>query len=296
MKDKSEVAQPNGNISKAAAIQYYSTPAALNEIMGVIWKMASALFTIAVIAGYTILNKYANQINQKDLMLELVNSPTIFLIMAILPFIASMFVACAQSLLILVGVMSSEGFESGIKNETETNVFIIIYIVIAAAILTGVLCVFGRILWFVAFVVLLLSFGLAICMGVRFWFLHIIFYSIIFFAMGLWSMDNIGKNDFKIMETYGVAEKAADAKWYILHPASNSHTINGMTASDIQLLRRQFNMGAPQDNHWGYTNNALYGYLAWNIGSERVLCSPYQDHRICIRLPKENIQLAPNIN
>lgn len=296
MKDKSEVAQPNGNISKAAAIQYYSTPAALNEIMGVIWKMASALFTIAVITGYTILNKYANQINQKDLMLELVNSPTTFLIMAILPFIASMFVACAQSLLILVGVMLSEGYKNGLKNKIETYVFITVYIIIAAIILTGVFFVFNCMVGIVAVVMSLLSFFLAICTGVRYWFVHIIFYSITFIAISVWSMDNIGKNDFKIMETYGVAEKAADAKWYILHPASNSHTINGMTASDIQLLRKQFNMGAPQDNHWSYSNNALYGYLAWNIGNERVLCSPYQDHRICIRLPKENIQLAPNIN
>lgn len=174
--------------------------------------MASALFTIAVIAGYTILNKYANQINQKDLMLELVNSPTIFLIMAILPFIASMFVACAQSLLILAGVMSSEGFESGIKNENETDVFIIIYIIIAAVILTGVLCVFGYMVWIAALAMSVLSLGIAMYMGGRYWFLHIILYSITFIAISVWSMDNIGKNDFKIMETYGAAEKAAEAK------------------------------------------------------------------------------------
>lgn len=86
-------------------------------------------------------------------------------------------------------------------------------------------------------------------------------------------------------------EKPQDTSWYIIHNGNTtSETINGMTKDDIKQ-RKEMEFNAKDcEKYLGNTNegkekcktdnnnqlnerpNALYGYMAWNLGNTKVFC------------------------
>ncbi len=64
-------------------------------------------------------------------------------------------------------------------------------------------------------------------------------------------------------------EKPQDSAWYLIHNGNTtSDTINGLTKDNIEILKEGFQ---PQ-NQCNGTPNALYGYMAWNLGNTKVFC------------------------
>lgn len=267
-----------------------------NEILDIIWKFALAIFLIGIGAGFSILNTYAEQIKQKDLILEIANSSSTFVVVAIMPFIASLLVACAQVLFILAGVQYIERSKDNTKSQTESNILMAVYLLLGVIILVIVFLTFPIVVAIAATVASVLSFLTVMLLGFKSWFVHIVLFVGIFCTMVFFTNSQIRNNDFRIMQSFGVAEKVDDAQWYILHSTSSNDTINGMTKNSVELFRLQFNQDAPKNDYWSKTDHALFGHMVWNIGNERVLCNTAdQPNKKCIRIPKENIQLAPDI-
>lgn len=90
-------------------------------------------------------------------------------------------------------------------------------------------------------------------------------------------------------------EKPQNSSWYIIHNGNtNSETINGMTKDDIKQKKEQFFNAKKCTDHLGgnykekcdddnqvllnekdtlnQRDNALYGYMAWNLGNTKVFC------------------------
>ncbi|WP_217429463.1 hypothetical protein, partial [Moraxella bovoculi] len=82
-------------------------------------------------------------------------------------------------------------------------------------------------------------------------------------------------------------EKPQDSSWYLIHNGNTaSQTINGFTKDDIKKQKQIFNAkdcGAlsgeskekcQNDNKeiFNQRHNALYGYMAWNLGNTKVFC------------------------
>lgn len=84
-------------------------------------------------------------------------------------------------------------------------------------------------------------------------------------------------------------EKPQDASWYLIHNGNTaSDTINGMSKTHIKSYRNIFKpyswQGYCQEDVFTQTNmstcslifdwaeNALYGYMAWNLGNTKVFC------------------------
>lgn len=264
-----------------------------NDILSIIWKMASALFTISIIIGFIILNTYSDKINQPDLMFELVNSPASLIMAAILPFIASMFATSPQVFICTAGVQWSELPKRNNKFAIPScGVFLLL--ALGVFCLWGVAEVFGYVIASIVFMFSCISFGLATLVKNKLWWAHCLLFIFTFCAIGLWSVDQINNENFKIVQSFGVADDPRNAKWYILHPTTNSNAINGFQDIDIKQIKNQFNTGAQysSENDWSQNPTAVFGYMQWNIGSERVLCSTTPD-QICIRISKDNIQPAP---
>lgn len=67
-------------------------------------------------------------------------------------------------------------------------------------------------------------------------------------------------------------EKPQNSSWYIIHNGNtNSEKINGLSKTEIQKLKLEFK---PLDKDVKNIENpnALYGYMAWNLGSTKVFC------------------------
>lgn len=82
-------------------------------------------------------------------------------------------------------------------------------------------------------------------------------------------------------------ERPTNASWYLIHNGNTtSETINGMTKDDIKYRQQSFIPNGWQqyckDDVWDRMNmrhcptlkndNALYGYMAWNLGKAKVFC------------------------
>ncbi|MDO4878490.1 MAG: hypothetical protein Q3966_04235 [Neisseria sp.] len=72
-----------------------------------------------------------------------------------------------------------------------------------------------------------------------------------------------------------IIETPKNASWYLLHnnfSQNNSfHEANGINRYDLEKLKREFdypNLCTPPQ----LRENALYGYMAWNLGDTKVFC------------------------
>ncbi|WP_323841083.1 MULTISPECIES: hypothetical protein [unclassified Moraxella] len=82
-------------------------------------------------------------------------------------------------------------------------------------------------------------------------------------------------------------EKTKNASWYLIHNGNtNSNTVNGLNQTDIIQAKEIFNAKdctglngefktkCENDNQqiFNQRQNALYGYMAWNLGNTKVFC------------------------
>lgn len=67
-------------------------------------------------------------------------------------------------------------------------------------------------------------------------------------------------------------EKPQNSSWYIIHNGNtNSDKINGFSKTEIQNLKLEFKP-LDKDVKDIENPNALYGYMAWNLGNTKVFC------------------------
>ncbi|MDO4897583.1 MAG: hypothetical protein Q3971_09505 [Moraxella sp.] len=67
-------------------------------------------------------------------------------------------------------------------------------------------------------------------------------------------------------------EKPQNSSWYIIHNGNtNSEKINGLSKTEIQTLKHEFKPKNKDDENIK-NPNALYGYMAWNLGNTKVFC------------------------
>lgn len=90
-----------------------------------------------------------------------------------------------------------------------------------------------------------------------------------------------GKAPYQSLYAVRFIEKPQDSSWYLIHNGNTtSETINGMNSGDIENKKRIFNNKNCNDN-WckddvsvilEQRQNALFGYMAWNLGDTKVFC------------------------
>ncbi|WP_141562612.1 hypothetical protein [Neisseria weaveri] len=85
----------------------------------------------------------------------------------------------------------------------------------------------------------------------------------------------------KLLYPARFVEIAEDSSWYILHnnyQINNKYReINGINTYDLERLKTNFfrcrpNKKNPCSDILNQRQNALYGYMAWNLGNIKVFC------------------------
>ena len=102
------------------------------------------------------------------------------------------------------------------------------------------------------------------------------------------------------------AETPDNSSWYLLHNNFQQNNgfqeTNGINKSDLKKLKKYFTK-PKQCSKLDPRENALYGYMAWNLGDTKVFCPSYQTNLMddvdrqptdyCIIISGKNLQIMP---
>lgn len=102
------------------------------------------------------------------------------------------------------------------------------------------------------------------------------------------------------------AETPENSSWYLLHNNFQQNNgfqeTNGINKSDLKKLKKYFTK-PKQCSKLDPRENALYGYMAWNLGDTKVFCPSYQTNLIddvnrqptdyCIVISGKALQIMP---
>lgn len=118
------------------------------------------------------------------------------------------------------------------------------------------------------------------------------------------------------------AETPKNSSWYLLHnnfqQNNGSQETNGIDKNDLIKLKQKFKCSALSETerkekgiecspHFEQRNNALFGYMAWNLGNTKVFCPPTVNNNIrnkekeakeklkneCIAISGKALQIMP---
>lgn len=103
----------------------------------------------------------------------------------------------------------------------------------------------------------------------------------VFFVSYFLLFSVMNKAPYQSLYVVSFIQKPKNSSWYLIHNGNTaSETINGMNSSDIENKKRIFNNKNCNDD-WceddvsvilEQRQNALYGYMAWNLGDTKVFC------------------------
>ncbi len=92
-----------------------------------------------------------------------------------------------------------------------------------------------------------------------------------------------------------IIETPGNSSWYLLHnnfqQNNGSQEINGIDKNDLLKLKQKFKCSALSEierkeikcsPHFEQRNNALFGYMAWNLGDTKVFCPPTVDNTLAV--------------
>lgn len=73
-----------------------------------------------------------------------------------------------------------------------------------------------------------------------------------------------------------IIESNKNSSWYLIHGKYNEKEINGINAFDLHTIKLNFSCTENKDKSCSKIansrKNALYGYMAWNLGDTKVFC------------------------
>lgn len=114
---------------------------------------------------------------------------------------------------------------------------------------------------------------------------NMILFSSILFSFTILFFASVLSDNFKINLLYPVRfiEIPKNSSWYLLH--NDFQQNSGINKNDLVKLKQKFKCPIPSENAKvekditcssipEQRNNALYGYMAWNLGDTKIFCPP----------------------
>ena len=113
---------------------------------------------------------------------------------------------------------------------------------------------------------------------------------------------------FNSLHSIRFVESPENSSWYLLHnnfqQNNDFQETNGINKSDLKELKKYFTK-PKQCSKLELRENALYGYMAWNLGDTKVFCPSSLDNKIryannpipdnCIVISGKTLQIMPTL-
>lgn len=318
-------AAKQAEIKQADTVEQPKEQRKLTDYLEIINKLLSILTIFGTITGGFFIYKYLENIGQLSIFPEIITNPSVFIVAAII----------FGSIFLLFLMLVSTSYFTGVKLYKLYNVYparisrillsiFIIEVIILVLFFTLILfCYFSldkncndHIIFFnnlsfiinTCFAFLLLGLGKIkikqkITTFKRISHVCILLALIVAISLILFYYKTLIFNSINFVR---FAEAPGNSSWYLVHNNFQQNNgfqeTNGINKSDLKKLKKYFTK-PKQCSKLELRENALYGYMAWNLGDTKVFCPRSLDNRIhyknypipenCIVISGKALQIMP---
>lgn len=299
---KNDDAAKQAEMKQADAVEQPKEQVKLTDVLEIISKLLGISAVLGIIIGGFITYIYLDKINNLSIFPDTLSNPS-SLIALITPF---------GFLSLLLSILFFFTYQFGLSLKTKSErvakgacffllfAFTSFYIFIVLDIMI-IVCT-----W--VFMLITLFLGLFDILdpkkGISFSIFCLCIIAVLIFGGVLFS------NHTNILSFFRFIETNQNSSWYLLHnnfqQNNGSQETNGIDKNDLRKIKEKFNCSSflkkqekdniePQKRMPCSTtpeqrNNALYGYMAWNLGDTKVFCPRFVDNKT----GNENNQITGN--
>lgn len=295
-------AAKQAEMKQADAVEQPKEQVKLTDVLEIISKLLGISAVLGIIIGGFITYIYLDKINNLSIFPDTLSNPS-SLIALITPF---------GFLSLLLSILFFFTYQFGLSLKTKSErvakgacffllfAFTSFYIFIVLDVMI-IVCT-----WF--FMLITLFLGLFDILDPKKGISFSIFCSCIIAVLIFWGV--LFSNHTNILSFFRFIETNQNSSWYLLHnnfqQNNGSQETNGIDKNDLRKIKEKFNCSSflkkqekdniePQKRMPCSTtpeqrNNALYGYMAWNLGDTKVFCPRFVDNKT----GNENNQITGN--
>lgn len=282
---KNDDAAKQEEIKQADAVEQPKEQRKLSDYLEIISKLLGILSVLGMFAGGTYIYIYLLQINQLSIFPDVISNPYILVVISIyygilLVLFTSFFFLAYQL-----------GLNIKLKNKSSNRIEIIILIILIFPIILVFIGIFipnfltafltAILIIFIAFIIsFFVPAGIIALKDGKIIFKFTLLVSILPISLMI-----LLSNPIIILNFFRFIETNQNSSWYLLHnnfqQNNGSQEINGIDKNDLLKLKQKFKCSTLSEawrTEKGITcspetrNNALFGYMAWNLGDTKVFC------------------------
>lgn len=291
----------------------------LSDYLEIISKLLGILTILGTISGGFFIYKYLENIGQLSIFPEMITNPSVFIATTI----------TFGSIFLLFLTLFSIFYFIGVKlyNASPSSKLIIKFIILIIEFFVLILnfCLLYlyinnnydhyKILFISILSFIINSSIISLFLGLKnnqnkekkkyYYFLYTCVYYILIFVILLF-FQYYKTLIFESIHFIRFAETPDNSSWYLLHNNFQQNNgfqeTNGINKSDLKKLKKYFTK-PKQCSKLDPRENALYGYMAWNLGDTKVFCPSYQTNLMddvdrqptdyCIIISGKNLQIMP---
>ena len=312
---KNDDAAKQEEIKQADTVEQPEEQRKLSDYLEIISKSLGILTVLGMIAGGIYTYIYLLQTNQLSIFPDVISNPYILVVISI--YSGILFVLLASFFFLAYQL----GLNIKIKNKSSNRTEIILLMILIFLIILVFIFIFipkflfafltAVLIIFISFMIFLIAYEDIIGSTDK------NFYKFILFVLALLILLIILlSNHILILNLFHFIETKQDSSWYLLHnnfqQNNGSQEINGVDKNDLLKLKQKFKCSALSETERKEKeitcspetrNNALFGYMAWNLGDTKVFCPPTVDNTIenekgklgkeCIVISGKALQIMP---
>ncbi|WP_308019657.1 hypothetical protein [Neisseria mucosa] len=277
-------------MKQADAVEQPEEQRKLSDYLEIISKSLGILTVLGMIAGGIYTYIYLLQTNQLSIFPDVISNPYILVVISI--YSGILFVLLASFFFLAYQL----GLNIKIKNKSSNRTEIILLMILIFLIILVFIAIFiPKFLFAFSTVILIIFFSFMISLIAYKDIIDLTdknFYKFILFVLALLILLIILlSNHIIILNVFRFIETNQNSSWYLLHnnfqQNNGSQEINGIDKNDLLKLKQKFKCSTLSEawrTEKGITcspetrNNALFGYMAWNLGDTKVFCPATVDN------------------
>ena len=293
----------------------------LHNSLDPIAKILTIFITTIPLMGYIITNGYLSRIKQSSLFTDILSFATNLLLIGItfsfIPIIITFVISIPFLALLLAEIPTTKKIRHYQRKNTKLGsvlnvISLFLFVFLSAStfcsIYLGIENDFVFLInLFLSFVIILL-YSISSCVNrtIKQQKDSLISLTLLSAYFSILTLNNSPKIfnliSFTMLHSYRYIETLEDSSWYLLHnnfqQNNGSQETNGIDKNDLLKLKQKFKCSALSETerkriecspHFEQRNNALYGYMAWNLGDTKVFCPPTVNNTIGDKEQKEKL-------
>ena len=301
---KNDDAAKQEEIKQADAVEQPKEQRKLSDYLEIISKSLGILSVLGMFEGGTYIYIYLLQTNQLSIFPDVISNPYVLVVISI--YYVILFVLFTLFFFLAYQL----GLNIKLKNKSSNRIEIIILIILIFPIILVFISIFipnYLIAFLTASLIIFIAFMISFFVPVGIIALKdgkIIFkFTLLVSILPISLMISLGNHNL-ILNFFRFIETNQNSSWYLLHnnfqQNNGSQETSGIDKNDLFKLKQKFKCSALSETerkekgikcspYFEQRNNALFGYMAWNLGDTKVFCPPTVDNTIGDEKEKEKL-------